>query len=364
MLTHKSTFLSDTNMIDPLYAQRSLSPPPMAPVASTSAPHIQSRTFRAQPRPALNAPAPPSTMTQAMMSSQATLVATQITGRVTRERARDAVVRAQASPTHASGSGASQRVTSGRVSNVVLARAIVAAPRQPESPAPFRNTRARSKSVEHSLPGGVKKLAKGRKHVLDPVTEDQNAIEERGNERDQLVEVEDIEPPAVYFSQAGPMAVGRGETNNEEEEVDQLLDEEPSGTVDLNVGDDPFMHLSDDDVEQEPADDAQVRVALENPDGSTAQGEEDESVDESDSEDELAQLQNLTTAQGQPNPGTNNTSGSTERRYKPLSHTQNNLPFASISSTRRQTPAHNPLLVHKPFKARSPVPGDDRRFSL
>ena len=106
----------------------------------------------------------------------------------------------------------------------------------------------------------------------------------------------------------GPMM---GETNDDEEEVDQILDEDPSGTVDLDGRDE----------EQESEDDVQIRRALENPGGykipkdesQHSEGDEDES--ESESEDDLTKLQRKANSRSNPAP---NASTKAIRRYIPL----------------------------------------------
>jgi len=147
--------------------------------------------------------------------------------------------------------------------------------------------------------------------ALGSVTEDQD-------DEDDDITVADF--------QTRPVAVVMGETNNEEEEVDQLLDEDPSGTVDLDFGN-AAVDVSDVDAEQEPEDDAQIRRELETPWGGRA------AEDDSESEDELAKLQKLRTV-AQPKPKSNPLT-STARRYKPSSQVQ---------TTRRTTVHTNPLL--------------------
>jgi hypothetical protein len=152
---------------------------------------------------------------------------------------------------------------------------------------------------------------KGRRPVvLGPLIEDED---EQSNESRPVDEKRHIKQLSSTLSQTGPMV---GETNDDEEEVDHLLDEDPSGSVDLDGRDE----------EQESEDDAQIRKALENPGGGYKvpededqpnEGDEDES--ESESEDDLTKLQNK--ANLRPNP-TSNASTKTFRRYIPLSQIQ------------------------------------------
>ena len=284
--------------------------------------------------------------TQAMMSSQVTLVATQpqarSTARVARDQTRGAEVRAHASSARAGGSGAAQKVDSSRVSGVIPP----AATRQPEDRVQFRITRARSRSMEPSAQERLVKNAgrgKGRvkKSMLDPVTEDRSTVKERADEEtDQL----------LHDDEGAEQTFGRpvGETNNEEEEVDQLLDEEQSGTVD--VVHDQVVNLFDADADQEPEDDAQVRKALQNPsEGKTADEEEedDEDESESESEDDLARLQKRGTITTQPQSNPRPIPAhSTARRYKPSSQVKL-LTSPSASNSKQRPKGHNPLLGNR-----------------
>jgi hypothetical protein len=134
-----------------------------------------------------------------------------------------------------------------------------------------------------------------------------------------------------------------GETNNEEEEVDQLLDDDPSGTVDLSGDDVVISDAAPAQEEEEPEDDAQIRMALEHP-GAGRDTEEDEDEDEEDSDDDLAKMQKAAREPKpklRPNPKSG-ASSTTSRHYKPSPQTQINPPSAPRGARRTADP--NPLL--------------------
>jgi len=161
-----------------------------------------------------------------------------------------AVAKRKSAPSQTTGGGgAARRTVPKRAPNA----AVAPLPAQEEQP-PFRNTRARSRSLEPIIVAKEKNKGKGKgkkKPILQPVFEDQAAKVE-------------VDIPALSPTHTGPTK----ETYEEEEAVDQLLSE-------------GFM---------ESHDDAQVRMALENPGqfGGAAGDTEDE--DESEKEDDLEKL--------------------------------------------------------------------------
>jgi hypothetical protein len=273
------------------------------PVASTAASH------RERSRPADD-------HTQIPMSSQATLVPTQKarplpqppstprqkpTPRLTREQARDAIVRSQASasPSMYQHPSVPAHSASAAATNV-------------------GETRSRSSSVEliHDIQDASGKGKGEKKKVtLGPLIEDSDHGE--GDENEQIDNVN--------------ATTG---TNNEEDEVDQLLEEEQSGTNDADMGD---------EEEDEPEDDAQIRNALENPGGLMDVDEEDE---ESESEDDLARLQKsaLKTKAGPRRKSSTSTSAPAPRRYQPS---------PQVQPTRRTTALHDNPLTNK--NSRTPL---------
>lgn len=312
---------SDVNMVDPLSTLNdqvplNTHPSPRSILASL---HVQNQ--ERQPRAQTY---PKNSQVTVMTSSQATLVPTQVrtqpTPRLTREQARAAEVRAQASSTNASGSGAVQRSSATRILNVSSASVGQVIGQPSEAPGLSRNTSARSRSME---PASVTKITKdagsgkGRRLVvLGPLIEDENPVrdEEKAHEFRSAEGKRHINQMSLTSSQAGPMM---GETNDDEEEVDHLLDEDPSGSVDLNGLDEEV---------QESEEDAQIQRMLDNPGGGYkvpadedqhSEEDEDESESESESEDDLTKLQNK--AKLRPNPAPN---ASTSRRYVNLSYIQ------------------------------------------
>ncbi|KIM80069.1 hypothetical protein PILCRDRAFT_543396 [Piloderma croceum F 1598] len=173
---------------------------------------------------------------------------------------------------------------------------------------------------------------KGRRPVvLGPLIEDEETIQdedEQGNESRPIERKRHIRQLSATLSQTGPMV---GETNDDEEEVDHLLDEDPSGR---------------DEEEQESEDDAQIRRTLEHPGGGYkvpadedqhSEGDEDES--ESESEDDLTKLQNK--AKLRPNSAPNALT-KTSRRYVHSSHLQPTpVSFKRHSTDRQRTRARD-----------------------
>jgi hypothetical protein len=214
-----------------------------------------------------------------------------------------AVARKKSAPSQTtSGGGAAQKTAPKRAPNA----AVVPLPAQEEQP-PFRNTRARSRSLEPIMAPKAKDKGKGKGRktpILQPVFEDRAAKVE-------------VDIPVLSLTETG----SAGETYEEEVAVDQLLSE-------------GF---------RESLDDAQVRMALENPaqvDGVTRDTEDE---DESEEEDELEKLLKARDAKTKATPSSKpsasgasrlQTNMSSQSAYNPLSNISTPVPKRRTRSTR------------------------------